>query len=124
MHPGGKRILLVEDEALVAMLIEEYLEEWGHQVVGSAARLDEALRLARALDLDLAVLDVNLAGELSYPVAEALRERGVPVLFTTGYGVSGVPARLSNAPVLAKPFRPEQLARALERAAGGPEGGA
>ena len=68
----GRRVLVVEDEGLIAMLIESQFEDLGHEVIGTAARLREALDLARTLDLDLAVLDVNLAGELSYPVAECL----------------------------------------------------
>jgi DNA-binding response OmpR family regulator len=98
------------------MLIESYLEDMGHKVVGAAARLREALRLARTLDVDLAVLDVNLDGELSYPVAQVLRERGVPFLFATGYGVAGLPDGLGDPPVLPKPFRQEQLASAICRA--------
>ena len=118
MGSSAKRVLVVEDESLVAMLIEGYLEELGHEVARTAARLDEALALARTLDLDVAVLDVNLAGELSYPVAEALRQRGVPFLFATGYGTAGLPEELRGVPVLPKPFEQEQLRRAICLAAG------
>ena len=117
MALAGKRVLVVEDEGLVSMMIEGYLEELGCEVAGSAARLGEALAMARSLDIELAVLDVNLAGELSYPVADVLRERGVPFLFAIGYGAAGLPDALSGVPVLQKPFKQEQLARAICRAA-------
>ena len=115
MGLAGTRVLVVEDEALVSMLVEEYLDELGCEVVGVASRLEDALEKARALALDAAVLDVNLAGRLSYPVAELLRARGVPFVFATGYGLSGLPDELRGAPVLAKPFRQDQLAAALRQ---------
>ena len=110
---SGLRVLVVEDEALISMLIEEYLEELGCEVVGMAARLEDAVEKACTLALDLAVLDVNLAGRLSYPVADALRARGVPVVFATGYGTEGLPVELHGAAVLSKPFQQVQLAEAL-----------
>jgi CheY-like chemotaxis protein len=109
----GLRVLVVEDEALVSMLIEDFLEELGCEVVGVASRLEDAMEDARTLELDAAVLDVNLAGRLSYPVAQVLRARGVPVVFATGYGTEGLPVELQQAEVLSKPFRQEQLAEAL-----------
>jgi CheY-like chemotaxis protein len=115
----GLRVLLVEDEAIVSMLIEEYLEELGCTLAGVASRLKQALALADSLPLDAAVLDVNLAGELSYPVAELLRLRNVPFVFVSGYGVTGLPETLRTSPALAKPFRPMQLAQALQAARGG-----
>ncbi len=115
----GLRVLVVEDEALLAMLMESFLEELGCTVVGSASRLEDALRKASSLDLDAAVLDVNLGGTMSYPVAEMLRDKGVPVVFATGYGVAGVRADLRSAPVLSKPFSLEQLAQALSAAPSG-----
>ena len=109
----GLRVFVVEDEGLVAMLIETYLEDLGCEVVGHAARLDEAMAKARTLALDAAVLDVNLAGRLSYPVAELLLARDVRVVFATGYGSTGLPNEWRCIPILAKPFKPEQLADAL-----------
>ena len=109
----GLRILVVEDEAVVSMLIEDFLEELGCEVVAMASRLEDAMENARTLELDAAVLDVNLAGRLSYPVAQALRARGVPVVFATGYGTEGLPVELQQSAVLSKPFRQEQLAKAL-----------
>ena len=113
MGLAGTRVLVVEDEALVSMLVEEYLDELGCEVVAVSPRLEDALEKARTLALDAAVLDVNLAGRLSYPVAELLRSRGVPFVFATGYGVAGLPEGLHGAPVLAKPFQQDQLAAAL-----------
>ena len=115
----GLRVLVVEDEALLAMLVEEYLDELGCEVAGVAMRLDEALEQARTLAVDVAVLDVNLAGQASYVVAEVLRERGVPVVFATGYGAAGLPENLKGTPLLPKPFQCEQLADALSAACGG-----
>ena len=109
----GLRVLVVEDEALISMLIEDFLEELGCEVVGVASRFEDAMENARTLELDAAVLDVNLAGRLSYPVAQVLRARGVPVVFATGYGTEGLPTELQQAEVLSKPFRQEQLAKAL-----------
>ena len=110
-----ERVLLVEDEGLVAMLMEAMLEDVGCRVAATAARLEQAVTLAAAGDFDLAVLDVNLAGKLSYPVAEALRERGIPFLFATGYGAAGLPAALRDAPVLVKPVEPAALMAAVRR---------
>jgi CheY-like chemotaxis protein len=109
----GMRVLVVEDEPIIAMMIVDYLEELGCKVVAVASRLPDAIEQARTLDLDAAALDVNLAGELSYPVAEVLRERAVPFVFATGYGVDATPVSWKSAPVLSKPFRVEQLAKVL-----------
>ena len=110
------RVLVVEDEAIVSMLVEEFLEELGCEVAATASRLDDALEKAGSVPVDLAVLDVNLAGRLSYPVAELLLARGVPVVFATGYGSAALPAVLHGVTVLSKPFQQEQLAAALQAA--------
>jgi CheY-like chemotaxis protein len=112
------RILIVEDEMLVAMNIEDMLLDLGHEVAGLAGRLEPALALAREAEIDVAMLDVNLAGEQSFPVADALIERGVPFLFATGYGLKGIPECYRDRPVLQKPFRGQDLAGALRRALG------
>ncbi len=116
---ANRRVLVVEDESMVAMMLEDYLDALGCIVVGSAARLQEALEMARSLELDVAVLDLNLAGEMSYPVAEVLQARGVPVVFATGYGVSGLSGKFQGAPVLSKPYNMVQLETALLGAGGG-----
>ena len=113
MSLTGLRVLVVEDEAVIAMLVEDSLVELGCEVVGSASRLGDALAKAEALEVDVALLDVNLAGRLSYPVAEMLQSRNVPFVFTTGYGQAALPAALQKAPVLSKPFTRKQLAEAL-----------
>src|ERR1700733_7019959 len=109
----GLRVLVVEDEPIIAMMLEDCLGDLGCSVAAVASRLNDALKQARALDLDAGVLDVNLAGELSYPVAEVLKERAVPFVFATGYGTDATPVNLKGAPVLSKPYRVEQLAKIL-----------
>ncbi len=116
MGERALRVLVVEDEMLVAMNIEDMLLDLGHEVAGLAGRLEPALALAREAEIDIAMLDVNLAGEQSFPVADALIERGVPFLFATGYGLKGIPERYRNRPVLQKPFREQDLAGALREA--------
>lgn len=91
------------------MLIEEMLEDLGCFVVQSVARLAKARDVARTIDVDLAMLDVNLAGELVFPVAEILRDRQIPILFSTGYGVSGLQGEFASLPVLHKPFSQSAL---------------
>jgi CheY-like chemotaxis protein len=112
------RILIVEDEMLVAMNIEDMLLELGHEVAGLASRLSGALSLAKEASFDAAMLDVNLAGETSFAVADLLVEQGIPFLFATGYGLQGIEERYRDRPVLQKPFRAADLAAALEALAG------
>ncbi len=101
---------------MVAMLIEDMLEALGHVVVGPAHRVDSGLQLAEREQLDLAVLDVNLAGAKSFPIADRLLIRGVPFTFATGYGAGGVGERYPGAPVIAKPFTLAALSDAFSRA--------
>jgi CheY-like chemotaxis protein len=110
---SGLRVLVVEDEALVAMLVEDMLTDLGCTVVGPMAELDEALAAVASEQIDCAVLDVNLAGKPIFPVADALKAKGVPFAFASGYGEAGVRDDLRSAPVLQKPFREADLARAL-----------
>lgn len=111
--PPGLRVLVVEDEGPVALLIEDMLEDLGCIIAGSAANVGEALRLVGWGGFDLALLDLNLAGERSDPVAEALESRGVPFAFASGYGAPGVDARWRSVPVLQKPFSIAELAGVL-----------
>ena len=113
MSLAGLRVLVVEDEAMIAMMVEDFLEELGCVVAGSASRLEDALAKGHTMDVDVALLDVNLAGQVSYPVAEVLQARAVPFVFTTGYGQAALPAALQGAHVLPKPFTLIQLAEAL-----------
>lgn len=111
-----RRALVVEDEVLVGMLVEEMLQELGYQLAVLATHLDEALALARTASFDFAVLDVNLNGKQSFPVADVIRARGLPYLFATGYGSRILETPYTDVPVLQKPFSLEELRRALERA--------
>jgi CheY-like chemotaxis protein len=110
---GPLKVLVVEDESIVALDIETMLEEMGCVVVASVPRLRKALDLAGALDFDLAVLDINLAGEVVYPLAFRLADRGTPFLFTTGYSTSSLPSELSNRPLLRKPVALAGLKKAV-----------
>lgn len=110
---SGRRILVVEDEALVAMLVEDALLDAGATVLGPVASVQEALVLLETETPDVAVLDLNLAGEVSTPVADVLAARGIPFVVATGYGADGLPPGHANAPVLAKPYDPDDLTRAL-----------
>jgi DNA-binding response OmpR family regulator len=112
---AAKRVLIIEDEVLVAMYLEDLLTAMGHHVVGPAARIDQAMKLARESDVDFAVLDVNLAGIPSFPVADILRERGVPFVFATGYGSEGVADRYSNGLTLRKPYASQDLVVAIAK---------
>jgi DNA-binding response OmpR family regulator len=106
----GKRVLIVEDELLVALLIEDFLAELGCSVLGPCGSVAKALDAARTETFDLAVLDVNLGGEKVYPVAEVLAERHIPFLFLSGYGDEAIPPGRSDWRVCAKPFKGNDLA--------------
>ena len=108
------KLLVVEDEMMVAMLIEDMLDELGFEPPLCAVTLDQALDLAAANPVDAAVLDVNLNGAESFPVADLLREKRTPFIFSTGYGRQGIPDRFKETQTLQKPFRVEELRAALE----------
>ena len=112
----GLRILVVEDEMVVAMLLEDMLADLGCEVVGPASRVEEALRLADSETVHGAVLDVNVAGAEVYPVAEALAQRGIPFVFATGYGTVGLRDDYRGSPTVQKPFRQDELARVIVEA--------
>ena len=105
------RVLLVEDEALVAMMIQDTLAEFGFQVLGPVSTASEALAAARERHIDAAVLDINLGDGLVYTVAEILAKRGVPFIFVTGYDADSIDSRFSGIPVLQKPIERESLQR-------------
>jgi DNA-binding response OmpR family regulator len=100
------RILIVEDDAMIAMLEEDLLLQQGWQVVGPIATLAEALTLAKRIRLDGAVLDVNLHDELVFPLADLMALRGIPFVFVTGYGDQGRPDAHAERPMIRKPFDP------------------
>ena len=109
----GLRVLVVEDEIMVSMLIEDMLHELGCTVIGPASQVDAALELIDAAALDCALLDVNLGGESSFPVADLLRAKGAPFAFATGYGRAALREIDLASPVLQKPFQEGDLARVL-----------
>jgi PAS domain S-box-containing protein len=108
---GSPRVLLVEDEALVAIMIQECLAEFGFQIVGPICTASDAALAAKDGEFDAAVLDINLGDGLIYPVAEILTDRGVPFVFVTGYDADSVDRRFSQVPVLQKPIEREMLQR-------------
>jgi DNA-binding response OmpR family regulator len=112
----GKRVLIVEDEMLVALLIEDFLVELGCSTLGPCASVAMAFDTIRTEAFDLAVLDVNLAGEKVYPVAELLEEQQIPFLFLSGYGEDAIPPGRKDWRVCAKPFKGEELAIMLSAA--------
>lgn len=106
---SGPRVFLVEDEALVALMIEDMLVDLGFAVVATAAHLAKACELAHTRSFDVAVLDVNLAGEFVFPVARILRDRRIPFLFSTGYGGPPLEEEFRRAVTIGKPFSVDQL---------------
>ncbi len=110
---AGRRILVVEDEVMVSWMLEDMLGQLGCAIVGPAARVDQALAIIDEEAVDAAVLDVNLNGEKSYPVADALTARGVPFVFSTGYGRKGLEHAYVECPMLQKPFKRSTLGDAL-----------
>jgi DNA-binding NtrC family response regulator len=110
----GLRVMLVEDEMLVSLMVEEMLTDVGCIVVGPFARVDQALLAALHQSVDIAVLDVNVAGVKVYPVAEALAARKIPFLFLTGYGREAVPKEHPDWAFCSKPFRADKLLTMLE----------
>jgi PAS domain S-box-containing protein len=120
---GKRRILLVEDEALVGMMMRDILLEHGLFVIGPCCTLSEAMATIGATDVDCAILDLNLGGEAVYPVAEKLSGRGVPFLFITGYGRESIDDKFKGVPVLQKPVIREGLERHLRDMLGTTEPG-
>jgi CheY-like chemotaxis protein len=109
----GVRVLVVEDEAAISMLLEDMLLDFGCSVVGPAARLSTALEMASQEIFEVAILDVNVAGEPIYPVAEAIAQRDLPLVFSTGYGGAGIREPFRDRPVVQKPFSQADLKRTL-----------
>ncbi len=109
------RVLVVEDEAMIAMLVEDMVLDFGSEVVGPVANMQEAIRLAQSAELDAAILDINVGGTVIFPVADILTERGIPLIFATGYGSKGLPARFQDNPTLPKPFSYQSLSEVLRK---------
>jgi CheY-like chemotaxis protein len=107
------RVLVVEDEYLIRMLLEDMLADLGYAVAAAVGTITEARELATNGDFSAAILDVNLDGEEIFPVADILKERGLPFVFVTGYGERSLPEPYRDRPALQKPFQADQLGAAL-----------
>lgn len=107
-------IFLVEDEALIRMMLVDMVEELGHRVVAEAGSIEEARSLAEIEGYDLAILDINLQGNNVRPVAEVVRSRGLPLFFLSGYGSVGVPDGFEGIPVLVKPCALDTLKHVID----------
>lgn len=107
-------ILLIEDEALIRLMVADMVESFGHRVVAVAGNVSEGCTLAQIEDYDCAILDINLMGFNVRPVAEAIRARGLPFLFPTGYGPKGVPDGFEDAATLHKPCSSDVLRQTIE----------
>lgn len=111
---ASKKVLLVEDEPLIAMMLEDFIDMIGHEIAGTADSVAAALPLVEAGGIDVAILDVNLrGGEQSWPVADALANQGIPVIFASGGGDGDIVERHRRAPRLDKPFTMDSVERAL-----------
>ena len=113
MSLAGTRVFIVEDEALILFALQDMLADLGCEVVASALRIDEALAKGRVMAFDVAILDVNVAGERIDPVADLLVGRGVPFVFTTGYNRASLPRAHRERTLVAKPYRVADLRAAL-----------
>ena len=109
----GRNILVVEDEPLIAMMLEDFLETLGHRIHASCDNLSEALERSEAGGFDLAILDVNVKGELIWPVASVLKQNGVPFVIASGGHVEPPPAEFADAPLLEKPYTIDRIAPVL-----------
>ena len=116
----GRRVLVVEDEPMIRLLLDDMLADLGYTMAAEAGRLDEALTVAKQAEFDIAILDVNLNGQPVTPVVDILVQRRVPFVFVSGYARRGIPEAHSKIPLLQKPFQAEGLARALATATAKP----
>ena len=112
----GRRVLVVEDEPMIRLLLDDMLTDIGYTMAAEAGGLDEALNVAKQGEFDVAILDVNLNGQPITPVVDILVERKVPFVFASGYGRRGVPEAYPEIATLQKPFHLETLAQALDAA--------
>ena len=109
------RLMIVEDEYLIRLLLEDMLVELGCSIDAVAASVDEGKKVAQSADVDLAILDVNIDGQQVFPVADILKSRGLPFIFITGYGARGLPEGYRETPTLQKPFHMQDLKATLAR---------
>lgn len=110
------RIIVVEDEALIALEAEDMLRDMGHEIVISAATVRQALQALASQDVELGLLDVNVAGVEVFPVADVLLGKEIPIVFATGYGASAIRQDLQKYPTIKKPYSSEDLQRAIAQA--------
>ena len=113
---GQRSILVVEDEPLIAMMLEDFLESLGHSVTATCESVSDAIIEADKGGFDLAILDVNLKGESVWPVAERLRDKQIPFVLATGGHVDPPPPQFANVPVIEKPYTVDRVTPALEAA--------
>ncbi len=111
---AGTKVLVVEDESLIAMFIEDTLSDIGCETVAVVSSLDEAMAKVTEIEWDIVMLDVNLAGKVTFTLAEALSKKNRPFIFSTGYGNAAIPTHLQHVPVLQKPFRESDLQEKLQ----------
>lgn len=112
-------VFVVEDESLVALNLEDMLSELGHRVLGPAMRIARARTLIEGdFAADAAILDVNVAGEPVFPIAQMLADRGVPIVFATGYDRDGLPEAWHDRAILQKPYTIDEVSRSLDKAVG------
>jgi len=111
-----RNILIVEDEPLIAMMLEDFLESLGHSVHGSCENVPDALAQVEQGGFDLAILDVNLNGQTAWPVAHKLREKSIPFIIATGGHVEPPPAEFADVPVIEKPYTVDRVTPALDAA--------
>jgi CheY-like chemotaxis protein len=115
---GTCSVLIVEDEPLIAMMLEDFLDSLGHKVVGTAESLEEALAKVEEGGFDVAIIDVHLKGEHVWPVADRLVAKGLPFILATGGHISPPPPEHADAPVLSKPYTIDAIEPALDAACG------
>jgi CheY-like chemotaxis protein len=113
---SGRSILVVEDEPLIAMMLEDFLESLGHRVHASCDSVESAIGEAEKGGFDVAIVDVNLNGENAWPVARKLRENNIPFIIATGGHVEPPPAEFKDVPVIEKPYTVDRVTPALEQA--------
>jgi CheY-like chemotaxis protein len=114
----ARSVLIVEDEPLISMMLEDFLDTLGHRVAGSCDSISEALERVEQGGFDIAIVDVNLKGELIWPVADRLQEKGIPFVVATGGHIEPPPSRHADAPVLAKPYTIDAIDPVLKEAVG------
>ncbi len=113
MSDAKRKVFVVEDEMTIALMIEGMLEDLGFEVAGMSMRLEPGLALAETIEADMAILDINLDGKTSFPIADVLRARGIPFMFATGYGSKGLNDDYRGTLTLKKPFLFGDLERAV-----------